>query len=121
MTEKKIERPKEEKEALKKLLFGEWVDCDLVQSALDIDFSAGLKLFDFSRTVEWNPPPLNGQRVITKFKLKSPALKVGQWVREGDNPTRCSMCLSKALHSRSAWCPSCGAAMMSEIRKVEVK
>lgn len=57
---------------LKDLIKGEWVDCDKVQEALSIDFSTGLKMFDFSRTAEWNPYPLNGQKITTKFRLKTP-------------------------------------------------
>lgn len=57
---------------LKDLINGEWVDCDKVQEALSIDFSTGLKMFDFSRTAEWNPYPLNGQKITIKFRLKTP-------------------------------------------------
>ena len=57
-------------ETLKKLIDGEWVDCHSVQDALEIDFSTGLDRFDFSREVEWNPAPLNGQKITTKFRLK---------------------------------------------------
>ena len=54
----------------KRLLSGEWVDCKEVQEALGIDFETGLRLFDFSRTATWNPAPLNGQHIETKFRLK---------------------------------------------------
>lgn len=57
-------------ETLKKLIDGEWVDCHSVQDALGIDFSTGVHRFDFSREVEWNPAPLNGQKITTKFRLK---------------------------------------------------
>ena len=57
---------------LKDFIYGEWVDCDKVQEALSIDFATGLKMFDFSRTAEWNPYPLNGQKITIKFRLKSP-------------------------------------------------
>lgn len=57
-------------EALKKLIDGEWVDCHSVQDALGIDFSTGMHRFDFSREVEWNRLPLNGQKITTKFRLK---------------------------------------------------
>jgi hypothetical protein len=56
---------------LKRLFEGEWVDCKDVEEALDIDFATGLKLFDFSRTAEWNPYPLNGQKITVKFRLKN--------------------------------------------------
>ena len=59
-------------EVLKDLINGKWVDCDKVQEALSIDFSTGLKMFDFSRTAEWNPYPLNGQKITIKFRLKTP-------------------------------------------------
>lgn len=48
---------------------GEWIDTENIQTALNIDFSTGMERFDFSRTAEWNPPPLNGQKVTTKFRL----------------------------------------------------
>ena len=118
-------------EALRELMRGEWVDTALVEKALDIDFSAGMALFDFSRTAEWNLPPLNGQKVTTKFKLKAPALKVGKWVRyKASGRTLCSHCCARALRDeegrapdlrypfkRSSWCPSCGAAMMREVEE----
>lgn len=58
-------------EVLKKFINGEWVDTDIIQTILGIDFSTGLKMFDFSRTAEWNPAPLNGQKITTKFRLKT--------------------------------------------------
>lgn len=48
---------------------GEWIDTENIQTALNIDFSTGMERFDFSRTAEWNPPPLNGQKITTKFRL----------------------------------------------------
>lgn len=57
-------------EYAKAMLNGEWVDTDKIQTLLGIDFSEGFKRFDFSRTAEWNPAPLNGQKITTKFKLK---------------------------------------------------
>ena len=62
--------PADQFNALKDLVNGEWVDCEIVQEALGIDFSTSLKMFDFSRTAEWNPAPLNGQKITTKFRLK---------------------------------------------------
>ena len=59
-----------EQDTLKRLVMGEWVDCEAVQNALGIDFATGMKMFDFSRTAEWNPAPLNGQKITTKFRLK---------------------------------------------------
>lgn len=58
-------------EALKKFINGEWADTDIIQTILGIDFSTGLKMFDFNRTAEWNPAPLNGQKITTKFRLKT--------------------------------------------------
>lgn len=52
-------------------LRGNWVDCDVVCEYFGISFSDGLKLFDFGRMAYWNAAPLNGQRVETKFRLKS--------------------------------------------------
>ena len=60
----------EENKVLKNLIFGKWVDCELVCKALNIDFSTGLKMFDFGRMAEWCKAPLNGQKITTKFKLK---------------------------------------------------
>lgn len=57
-------------DTLKRLIAGEWVDTADVQRALGIDFGTGLKMFDFSRTAEWNPYPQNGQKITTKFRLK---------------------------------------------------
>ena len=48
---------------------GAWIDTENIQTALNIDFSTGMERFDFSRTAEWNPPPLNGQKITTKFRL----------------------------------------------------
>lgn len=59
-------------EVEKRLLAGEWVDCQEVQEALDIDFATGLRLFEFSRTAKWNPAPLNGQCIKTEFRLQQP-------------------------------------------------
>lgn len=55
---------------LKRLVLGEWCDCDAVLEALGISFAEGLRMFEFSRTVEWNPLPLNGQHITTKFRLR---------------------------------------------------
>ena len=56
-------------ETLRKLLQGQWVDTQAVQEAMDIDFAEGMRMFDFGRTVKWNKAPLNGQKVLTKFRL----------------------------------------------------
>lgn len=59
----------EKYETLRKLLQGQWVETQAVQEALEIDFAEGMRMFDFGRIVKWNAAPLNGQKVITKFKL----------------------------------------------------
>ena len=56
-------------ETLRRLLNGEWVDCKEVEAALDITFAEGLKKFEFGRIAKWNQAPLNGQKIITKFRL----------------------------------------------------
>ena len=66
---------KERGNVLKRLLNGEWVDTKDVEKYLNIDFSDGMKLFKLSRTAEWNPPPLNGQKIKTKFRLKNKELE----------------------------------------------
>ena len=96
--------------ALKSLVNGEWVDCKLVEEALDIDFATGLKMFDFSRTAEWNPAPLNGQKIITKFKLKK-AVVHGRWKGAGMGDYCCSLCSEVVSGNEHNFCPNCGAKM----------
>lgn len=55
---------------LERLLAGEWIDTDDIEKYFNIDFATGWKLFEFSRTAEWNPAPLNGQKIAMKFRLK---------------------------------------------------
>ncbi len=55
---------------LERLLAGEWIDTGDIEKYFNIDFTTGWKLFEFSRTAEWNPAPLNGQKITTKFRLK---------------------------------------------------
>ena len=55
---------------LEKFFSGEWVDTADIETHLGIPFKLGYKLFEFSRTAEWNEAPLNGQRVTTQFRLK---------------------------------------------------
>lgn len=62
-------------ETLRKLINGNWVDTVDVQDALEISFSEGIKMFDFGRIAKWNPAPLNGQKVITKFRLCEKTVK----------------------------------------------
>ena len=54
---------------------GEWQDSNTICSISGIEFNAALGMFDFSRTVEWNPPPLNGQKVTTTFRSKEIELR----------------------------------------------
>lgn len=59
---------------LKKLLNGEWVNTEDVEKYFNISFADGMKLFEFSRTAEWNQLPLEGQKITTKFRLKNEEL-----------------------------------------------
>ena len=68
--EKKTFCREDQIEFLKRFACGEWVDCDIIQELLGIDFSTGLRMFEFSRTVQWNPAPYNGQKVRTCFRIK---------------------------------------------------
>lgn len=80
---------KQDRDILRKLIAGEWVDCEAVQRALDITFSQGLKMFDFGRQVAWNKPPKNGQYVVTKFRLDPEKIpdkySVEFWTTDDDN------------------------------------
>lgn len=66
-------------ENIRKLLSGEWVDCEKVQEALRMSFSECFCLLDFSRTAEWwsivgeteEERAIDGQKITTKFRLKS--------------------------------------------------
>lgn len=102
--------------ALKSLVNGEWVDCKLVQEALGIDFNTGFKMFDFSRTAEWNPAPLNGQKITTKFKLKNAVEVVhGEWDKYQRyaicSECEAGFCYYKNEVDRFRYCPNCGAKM----------
>ena len=68
----------ERDQVLKDFFSGKWVDTDLIEKYLGITFKEGFKLFDFSRTAEWNPPPLNGQRIETFFRIKNMEVRDGQ-------------------------------------------
>lgn len=52
---------------------GEWCDTNDICRLLKISFTDGLKCFEFSRTVEWNVAPLEGQKITTKFRIKQRA------------------------------------------------
>ena len=62
-------------DTLRKLINGNWVDTEAVQEAMGITFSEGMEMFDFGRMAVWNKAPLNGQRVITKFRLCEKTIK----------------------------------------------
>lgn len=101
--------------ALKSLVNGEWVDCKLVQEASGIDFDTGLKMFDFSRTAEWNPAPLNGQKITTKFRLKNYAVH-GNWVSYSTTMQECSNCKRHTALHKFKYCPYCGATMGDKLQ-----
>jgi hypothetical protein len=107
---------------LRKLLNGEWVDTEEVQTAFGIDFATGMSLFELSREAVWNAPPLNGQKITTKFRLKAEPVKHGYW---DDKPTGkyrnwqswCSACGKHSgiggirSNQHKPYCPNCGAKM----------
>ncbi len=95
---------------LKDLINGEWVDCDKVQEALSIDFKTGMEMFEFSRTAEWNPPPLNGQRITIKFRLRGQ--QEARWKGAGMGEYYCSLCCETSPSDNQLnYCPHCGAYM----------
>lgn len=59
---------------LTKLFSGEWIETQRVEKVLNITFEEGMQIFDFKREVEWNPAPLNGQKISTYFKIKNRSL-----------------------------------------------
>lgn len=69
-----IEKVKQQEDVNENILVafnnGEWCDSQEVCRLLNITFKQGLQEFEFSRTAEWNKPPLNGQKIITKFRKK---------------------------------------------------
>ena len=69
------QRCEEHLENLRSLIRGEWVDCDKVCQAMNIEFKEGMHLFEFGRQAFWNPAPLNGQYVVTKFRLSDKTLQ----------------------------------------------
>jgi hypothetical protein len=79
---------KDQVETLRKLLHGEWVNTESVQEALDITFAEGLKMFDFGRVAKWSPAPMNGQKIITKFRLCEKTIEqLGEFQFESDEET----------------------------------
>jgi hypothetical protein len=55
---------------MERFVRGEWVATGDIQRILHISFSDGFRIFDFSREVYWNKPPLNGQFIKTFFRIK---------------------------------------------------
>jgi len=49
---------------------GEWRNTIDICRILNISFAEGLTRFEFSRTAEWNPAPMEGQKITTKFRIK---------------------------------------------------
>lgn len=49
---------------------GEWCNTQDICRLLNITFEEGLRRFEFSRTAEWNQPPLNGQKITTQFRIR---------------------------------------------------
>lgn len=60
---------------LKALLKGEWVKSEDVQNALNITFEQGMQMFELGRMASWNPAPLEGQKVCTKFRISEKTLE----------------------------------------------
>lgn len=60
---------------MKALLMGEWVKCEDVQEALNLTFDQCMRMFEFGRTASWNPAPLEGQKVTTKFMISEKTLE----------------------------------------------
>lgn len=87
---RRVQKEKEEfikkYNTLRRLLDGYWVNTDDVQEALEIDFSEGLKMFDFGRQAVWNRPPKNGQYIVTKFRVCDKTIKEPGvfWCEEDD-------------------------------------
>lgn len=55
---------------IQRFILGEWVNTDDVCRILHISFCDGFRIFDFSRTASWCKPPLEGQCIETKFRIK---------------------------------------------------
>lgn len=112
-----IRKAAENIKALKAFIFGEWVDTDIIERALGISFSEGLKRFDFSRTAEWcsiagkteKERKKNGQIITTKFRLKEP--KTAIWERTPYSTEKCGAC-GYTKSGDFKYCPNCGARML---------
>lgn len=74
MKKNKNNKEEEKINVLTKLFSGEWIDTQRVEKVLNITFEEGMRIFDFKREVEWNPAPLNGQKISTYFKIKNRSL-----------------------------------------------
>jgi hypothetical protein len=79
-------------ETLRKLINGNWVATQDVQDALEISFSDGLKMFDFGRIAKWNKAPMEGQNIITKFRLCEKTVKPKEWFDfDSDDIEECTL------------------------------
>jgi hypothetical protein len=74
MEKNKNNKEEEKINVLTKLFSGEWIETQRVEKVLNITFEEGMRIFDFKREVEWNPAPLNGQKISTYFKIKNRSL-----------------------------------------------
>lgn len=112
-----LQQLQEDNKVLKQLINGEWVDCDAVQRALGIDFGTGLKRFEFGRTAEWNPAPLNGQKITTKFRLQLSKVSEKQLPKKPIVPWNnikgifgCTEC-DHFVEQGDRYCSTCGQAL----------
>lgn len=79
----------EREKVINELLKGEWVNTEDMEKYLNIGFSEGMKMFEFSRTAEWNPEPLNGQKITTEFRLKNDWIPCSERLPERNKPVLC--------------------------------
>ena len=83
---------------VKKLVAGEWVDGkELLE--LGLSFKECWNMFEFNRTVEWNPPPLNGQKSTVLFRLKQPEITVSA-EEIANNVKQMANCFKCPLHEK---------------------
>lgn len=46
----------------------EWIESKIIQEHFNMTFSECLNNFGFNRQAEWNPAPLNGQKIKCYFR-----------------------------------------------------